>query len=101
MRSLYLLIADFRSTCLEHQQVDPNICCETVDRITSFCFIQCNLPLPNNCVCVDSTTGDRLAGLFTFPEPNPNDPNPFDCDIVLPLGYCYCMDLKLFRIALK
>ncbi len=87
----YLLICladsisgSFGSDCLAQQQVDPNVCCETVDGITSFCFIQCNLPLPNNCVCVDSATGDRLDGLFTFPMPDPNDPNRIDCDTVLP-----------------
>ncbi len=64
---------------------NPEICCETIDRITSFCFIQCTLPRPNNCVCIDSTSGERLAGLHTYPEPLPSDPNPIDCDIILPL----------------
>ena len=59
--------------------IDETVCCETNGDVTSFCIMQCNLPPPNNCVCVDQATGERIDGLFTFPEPLPNDPNPIDC----------------------
>jgi hypothetical protein len=58
--------------------VDGRVCCRASEDASTFCSKQCVLPLPNNCVCIDSDTGRRVLEFQFFAD------GVIDCINVVP-----------------
>ena len=73
----------FESDCPSQRALNPSVCCvEEIEGVEEFCPLQCVLPAPNSCICIDPFSGERIRD--SFPQPNLEDPNAIDCINVFP-----------------